>query len=630
MNSRIANKTRMRILLSSFVLIVLLFITFIVWDVIRDSLNQRLNVIFQEEVDKTNILIRDQIDEYATVLYGLRGLFSSYPEVTRTQWQNYFGQLGLMRRIPGMKLLSYSVYVKANQRELFISRVRNDDTISKSGFPNFTISSLPYRIDEEKQNTQDYLVMNYIWHWESNEMMHGLDLLSDTACLDFVEQIRNSGLMNISARTNINIDGEKNKAEFIIGLPVYQFGFPVESVEERRNGFKGILFELFIAEDLLKSILEKTVRYPNIDLEVYDGDIPKGENLYYNDDDILQCIDPHYQPQFSATVPLGVFGRSWTLYFSTTPGFKLQKPAVYLPHLAMGSGILFSFLITGIFFMLITSRDRAVSLADKINQKYEEQRALSIRADRLRSLGEMAAGIAHELNQPLVGVRGLAEHILIGLERGWKMDEKNIQEKIGTIVDQADRMSHIIEHVRIFAREAGKMEVQSIHVNDVVKSSTDLLKAQFSAHGLSLDVALENDLPHVLVNPFSLEEVLLNLILNGRDGVEARLKIEPHLVSPGIMIQTKLEKENDKATVIVQVIDNGIGIPNNIINKIFDPFFTTKDPDKGTGLGLSISKTMIEEFGGKLEIESVPMHSTVVTISLPAVHFTDNGGSMNG
>ncbi len=604
------NKTR--ILLCTFVLIILLLITFIIWDVIRDSLNQRLNIIFQEEIDKTSILIHDQIDEYATVLYGLKGLFAIYPEVTRMQWQNYFGQLGLMRRIPGMKLLSYSAYIKADQKESFIARVRSDDTISEEGFPNFTIFPLYNLNDVKKQNTQDYLVMDYIWHWEPNEMIHGLDLLSDTVCLNFVEQIRDSGLINISARTMIDVGKEKPTAEFIIGMPVYHFGFPVASVEERRNGFQGVLIELFIAEDLLKNILDKYIRYPNIDLEVYDGNVPKGENLYYNDDDILQCVDPHYQPQFSEIVLLNIFDRSWTLYFSTTPGFRLQKPLIYLPHLALGSGILLSLLITGLFFILITSRDRAVSLANKINQKYEEQRALSIRADRLRSLGEMAAGIAHELNQPLVGVRGLAEHILIGLERGWKMDEKNIQEKIGTIVDQADRMSHIIEHVRIFAREAGKMEVQSVNVNDVVKSSTNLLKAQFSAHGLSLDLELSNDLPHVSVNPFSLEEVMLNLILNGRDGVEARLKNEPRLVSPGIKIQTKYEKENDETMVIVEVIDNGIGIPEDIINKIFDPFFTTKDPDKGTGLGLSVSKAIIEEFGGRLEVESVPMHSTRV------------------
>ena len=84
----------------------------------------------------------------------------------------------------------------------------------------------------------------------------------------------------------------------------------------------------------------------------------------------------------------------------------------------------------------------------------EMQRVLSIRADRLRSLGEMAAGIAHELNQPLVDVRGLAEHMMLGMDRDWIFDKEKTREKLSLILDQADRMTHIIQHVRLFAQGA--------------------------------------------------------------------------------------------------------------------------------------------------------------------------------
>jgi C4-dicarboxylate-specific signal transduction histidine kinase len=179
-------------------------------------------------------------------------------------------------------------------------------------------------------------------------------------------------------------------------------------------------------------------------------------------------------------------------------------------------------------------------------------------------------------------------------------------------------MTHIIDHVRTFAREAGKPELRVVDVNDVVESCTDLLSAQFTSHGLILEKELCASPLQVLANPFSLEEVLLNLVINGRDAVEARLVTEPDLPEPGVRIITASKKTNERIGVQIRVTDNGTGISNDIIEKIFDPFFTTKEPTKGTGLGLSISKTIIEDFDGKLELQSTPFHETTAVIWLPA------------
>jgi histidine kinase len=198
------------------------------------------------------------------------------------------------------------------------------------------------------------------------------------------------------------------------------------------------------------------------------------------------------------------------------------------------------------------------------------------------------------------------------------MDVRAIREKVATIVEQADRMSHIIEHVRIFAREAGKPELLPVNVNDVVESSTNLLGAQFSSHGLTLEKSLAMDLPPVLANPFTLEEVVLNLLLNARDAVEERLQSEPDMQTPGVFLRTQAFMENGHSMVRIEVRDNGIGIPQEIQGRIFDPFFTTKAPDKGTGLGLSISKTILEEFRGTLTMTCTPEKGTTAVIILPA------------
>ena len=107
----------------------------------------------------------------------------------------------------------------------------------------------------------------------------------------------------------------------------------------------------------------------------------------------------------------------------------------------------------------ISARVDAEEAQARAEAELEKQRTQNMRSDRLRSLGEMAAGIAHELNQPLVGVRGLAEHIMIGMDKGLDVSQEQIQDRVSSIVDQADRMSHIIEHVRMFAREAGSAKL---------------------------------------------------------------------------------------------------------------------------------------------------------------------------
>jgi PAS domain S-box-containing protein len=265
----------------------------------------------------------------------------------------------------------------------------------------------------------------------------------------------------------------------------------------------------------------------------------------------------------------------------------------------------------------ITERRRAEDAVKEAERKLEEQRAKAIHTDRLRSLGEMAAGIAHELNQPLLGIRGLAEHVDIALERGWKLSEGDIQEKLKLIIDQADRMSHVIEHTRMFGRKADRADLMPVDVNDVIESSLVIIGPQLKSSGLLLESELGQGLPRVLANPFSLEEVILNLVSNARDAMIAKGQADG---APGsISLRTYLDGDGAKRYIKIEVTDTGAGIPDEIMEKVFDPFFTTKDPEKGTGLGLAISSSLIEGVGGHIELKSRPGQGTTAVISLPAV-----------
>jgi signal transduction histidine kinase len=245
------------------------------------------------------------------------------------------------------------------------------------------------------------------------------------------------------------------------------------------------------------------------------------------------------------------------------------------------------------------------------------------------------------LNQPLLGIRGLAEHILIGFQRGWNITEETIREKIQLIIAQTDRMSHVIEHTRMFARGADNCELLPVQVNESIKSCLGLIGAQLRFRGFVLNCDLAEDLPPVLANPFSLEEVFLNLINNARDALMEKMKPGRSDGSLEVFIRTRAEtgeqvqetreqvreakdqvrKGKEPARVVkIEIIDRGTGIPSDLMPKVFDTFFTTKDPDKGTGLGLSISKSIIESYQGTISIQSKVGAGTTVTITLPAMN----------
>ena len=254
---------------------------------------------------------------------------------------------------------------------------------------------------------------------------------------------------------------------------------------------------------------------------------------------------------------------------------------------------------------------------EEAEEALKAQRTLRMRSDRLRSLGEMAAGIAHELNQPLVGVRGFAEIMLHSMDNGLELSKDVIRRNSGTIVEQADRMVHIINHVRLFARDADSIETSIVDLNDIVRSGTSLLMAQFNSHGL----LLENDLsPHELpvkVNPYSVEEVIFNLLSNARHSLEKKKETAGDDYRPCVRVITGKIMVNDREVVTLTIADNGTGIPEHAAEKIFDPFFTTKDPDKGTGLGLSICKSIVESFQGKIQFDTVENEGTSFEIVLP-------------
>ena len=148
------------------------------------------------------------------------------------------------------------------------------------------------------------------------------------------------------------------------------------------------------------------------------------------------------------------------------------------------------------------------------------------------------------------------------------------------IVEQSDRMAHIVEHVRRFAGEAGSPDVSAVQVNDVVQSAIGMIGSQLRARGIEVAVETEADLPLVQINPFSLEEVVLSLLTNARDAVEQAGRADG-AAEESVMVRVRTH--GGEAGVEVVVEDRGAGIREELLDRVFEPFFTTKAPDRGTG-----------------------------------------------
>jgi len=215
-----------------------------------------------------------------------------------------------------------------------------------------------------------------------------------------------------------------------------------------------------------------------------------------------------------------------------------------------------------------------------------------IQASKMATLGEMATGIAHELNQPLGVIRMASSNSLKRIAKGHHGVDF-FEGKFQRIEEQTERAAQIIDHMRVFGRKAdGKMGPFSLRSS--VEQMTSLARTQLHTLDISLTVDLPDEDAFVMGEKVIFEQVLLNLFSNARDAIEM------HGEGPGEI--TVVADFNTPGGHVITVQDNGGGIPEKVIDKLFEPFFTTKEPGKGTGLGLSISFGTIRDMQGSIEV----------------------------
>jgi len=224
----------------------------------------------------------------------------------------------------------------------------------------------------------------------------------------------------------------------------------------------------------------------------------------------------------------------------------------------------------------------------------------------MATLGEMATGIAHELNQPLNVMRMGADYLAKMIKRGEKISEDALLRVSRNINGQVERAATIINRLRDFGRKSS-FEVYPVDINEPVADAVTILGEQLKLQDIDLHLKLAEALPKIFADKNRLEQVVLNLVTNAKDAMEGKK-------GKSTIVIATYQQGNE---VVVEVSDTGSGIPEDIMGKIFEPFFTTKEVGKGTGMGLSIVYNIVKDFNGSIDVESTLNEGTTFRLRFP-------------
>ena len=247
------------------------------------------------------------------------------------------------------------------------------------------------------------------------------------------------------------------------------------------------------------------------------------------------------------------------------------------------------------------------TLEERVEEKTRQLKGAQeemLRVERMASIGKLAAVVAHEINNPLAGILTYAKLLKKRLSREAVVNQENIG-MLDLVESESRRCGEIVKNLMTFARPTS-MNREPADLNAIIDRCLRLVQHQLKLKNIELHQELTPDLPHVRCDAGQIEQVILALVMNAIDA----------MLNGGNLTLCSRKRENS-GEVQVEVRDDGVGMPKDVLAKMFEPFFTTKEHGRGLGLGLAISRNIVDRHAGKIEVTSVPGHGTAFTITLP-------------
>jgi signal transduction histidine kinase len=636
----------------------------------------RIQEQFDRRADRLAFALQRNLDDVSQVARSLSGLYKASDRVTSEEFQEF--SLQVLRNAPGILGIGYA------------PKVTQEERISYEKSQNLKIWQ---GRDRKKRETApempEYFPSTYLEPREYLQSSRGYNHLGEWQRKAAIEKARDTSVLAIARSFSPTTSNNK---EFIIYSPVYNRADSSASREERQNLFSGVAYTVFQVENIMRTAFKGLDINP-LNLYLYEMpvdrldsalnknlDSPKEHFLiayksqqerFISDAERAEIdelradsIHPRYCP----------YSQDWTFCIRTVNLEDREWSLLILPDAAFAGifakligTLAIGFLSTGIlvlylFISLKRSSQQEKLLQDLMSsekqlkiQKENLENALTqlkqtqsqlVQTEKMSSLGQMVAGIAHEINNPIGFIYGNIDFILqysqdittiLNLYRHYHPNpHSKIQEEIDnieleyiledfpkilkSIQSGAKRIQEIVLSMRNFSR-LDEAEMKCVDIHEGIDNTLIILQHRLKAKGTYHSIQIIRDygnLPKIECNAGQLNQVFMNLLANAIDALREASDRNRLTQAPQIVIQSKIDSDR---SILIEISDNGLGVPPNIQSKVFDPFFTTKPVGKGTGLGLSISHQIITEFHrGKLECISEQGQGTCFRIFLPLVH----------
>lgn len=545
-----------------FVIIFSALLTLSAWYFSKNQMQLKETAIFNRNSDNMIERLTERMKEYESALRaGVAAIESRKTTLTYKDWRVFSKGLQLESYFPGVNGIGVIYKVQRDERVFFEKK-------NKEKRPYFKIYP---------EHTQDYLLpITLIEPYESNAKAVGLDMAHETNRFTAAKLAEKTKSSQITGPIILVQDSKKT--------PGFLFYYPFFDKEK----MLGMVYAPFIVEKLIEGTLRETIR--GINIRITDG----AEVLY---DEGFEVNTSKFSKQYS----LDMYGRVWILDIWKTNTKSIT--GVSQPNLILIGGILIDILLFFLFFSLSRTTHNAKKLAKKLTSDLNNKvtqleseitkknlaKKVANRAAKLATIGELSAGMAHEINNPLTIITGYS---MVAKNKLKKLDVADIDIDLDKINSAAFRIKKIIDGLRKFSRDDADKEAERINVKVLADDALEILQLKFSSLNIKCTVSIEENL-YVVVNEVEIVQVLMNLLSNSAQAIS-------DIENP--WIEFKAYKDNESC--IISITDCGNGIDKDLISKIFDPFFTTKDVGEGTGLGLSISKGIVESNGGTLDIDT--------------------------
>jgi signal transduction histidine kinase len=560
------------------VLLISLLLTALAWYYVRQNVEVQPRVRFDETGRATQEAIERRTKADLDAMFGARALFYASESVGREEWHDYVEGIEPGSRFEGLRALGYAGYVAPEEREAFARRAREE------GLPELRPDLDP------GGERRGYFPITYIGPLdEANAAMINYDFYAEDVHREAMDRARDAGSPRATRTVNVLTEAPPGstadlalRTGFLVYLPVYREGEPLETISERRRALEGFVVGSFVIDELLGGVFRGSFD-PQIDFEVYDGGDAATSPLLYDNDGIKRAGETGPDALFSEESRIEFAGREWSLYFATLPEFEEQAESD-LPALVLVSGVAVSLLLFGISWMLVRSR----TLAERASKDLEDANRELEGANK--ELEAFSYSVSHDLRAPLRSIEGFSQILLE--DYADRLDEEG-QDYLGRVRAASQHMATLIDDLLDLSRVSrGPLRREPV---DLAALATGIIGELRRSHP-------EREVEVVIAE---------GLTANG-DARLLRLALENLLNNAWKFTSKKpratiefgsIDREATERVYFVR--DDGVGFDEAYAGKLFGAFQRLHGAEEfeGTGIGLATVQRIVHRHGGRVWAE---------------------------